>query len=76
MHIAAVANDETLSPEIRLDAAKAAAPYVYTRFKPIEIDPEAAVEFAERIAKVQAKVVVNELDGLGERLARAKARIA
>ena len=79
LHFAAVANDETLSVEIRLDAAKAAAPYLHPRAKPIELDPDAAVDLEKRIAEVRARAVakegINPLSGLGDRLDRAARRM-
>ncbi|WP_425906807.1 hypothetical protein [Nitrobacter sp. TKz-YC02] len=79
-HLARVANDATLDAEIRLDAAKAAAPYVHPKPKGIEIDPEALIDLEKRIAKVRAENNVKAfkdgfgLDGLGDRIDRAKAR--
>lgn len=80
-HLARVANDATLDAEIRLDAAKAAAPYVHPKPKGIEIDPEALIDLEKRIAQVRAENNVKAfkdgfgLDGLGDRIYRAKARV-
>lgn len=80
-HLARVANDATLDAEIRLDAAKAAAPYVHPKPKGIEIDPEALIDLEKRIAQVRAENNVKAfkdgfgLDGLGDRIDRAKARV-
>lgn len=74
LHFAAVANDPTLDPEIRLDAARAAAPYLHARPKAVVIDEDALVELEGRIAAARAKATVKEfagLDQLAERLARA-----
>lgn len=75
LQFAAVANDESLPTEIRLDAAKAAAPFMHPRPKPFELDPEALIELEGRIAEVRAKAIavqgVDPLAGLAERLDRA-----
>lgn len=75
LHLAAVANDESLPPEIRLDAAKAAAPFLHSRPKPVELDPDALVDLERRLiaAKIEetAKAVKSD-DTLADRLARAK----
>ena len=77
MHLAAVANDETLDHEIRLDAAKAAAPYCHAKLRPVVADADELVELEGRIAEARARATVKEIagfDGLAERLMRAKAR--
>lgn len=79
LHLATVANDETLEIEVRLDAAKAAAPYFHAKLKSLDPrDPDAVLAFEERLAEIRSRVVAREmsLDGLGDRLARARARIA
>lgn len=77
LHFAAVANDETLDPVIRLDAARAAAAYMLPRPKPVEMEPDALVDLERRLiaAKIEetAKAVKSD-DTLADRLARAKAR--
>lgn len=81
LHFAAVANDETLDPVIRLDAARAAAAYMLPRPKPVEMEPDALVDLERRLlaAKVDAAAdaIANNrgLNGLAERLDRAKARV-
>lgn len=79
LHFAAVANDETLPPDIRLDAAKAAAPYIHPRPKPSELYPDAAIALEKRLAEVRAGAVAKEtldpLSGLGDRLERAFKRL-
>lgn len=78
LHFAAVANDESLSPEIRLDAAKAAAPYLHPKPKSIEFEPDAAVELEKRLAagRTEAAAQPNaDHIGLAERLLRATARL-
>ncbi len=80
LHFAAVANDETLDPVIRLDAARAAAVYMLPRPKPVEMEPDALVDLERRLlaAKVDAAAdaIANNrgLNSLAERLDRAKAR--
>lgn len=78
-HFAEVANNKELDEEIRLDAAKAAAPYVHPKPKGVELDPDALVELEGRIAEARAKAMAKEgLDpafGLGDRLSRMR-RIA
>lgn len=77
LHLASVANDETLDPEIRLDAAKAAAPYCHAKLRPVVADADELVELEGRIAAARAKATVKEItgfDGLAERLSRARAR--
>lgn len=78
LHFAAVANDETLSVDIRLEAAKAAAPFMHPRPKHIELDADAAVELEGRLSGARAKAMVNEsidpLQGLGARLERLARR--
>jgi len=76
-HFAAVANDQTLDPVIRLDAAKAAAPYLHARPKPVEMEPDAVVELETRLlqAKVEAAATSVSVPGLAERLQRARARM-
>jgi hypothetical protein len=77
LHLATVANDESLPVEIRLDAAKAAAPYLHSRPKPVEMEPDALVELERRLiaAKVEAAVATLYQPGLAERLQRAHARV-
>lgn len=77
MYFAEVANDETLDPEIRLDASKAAAPYIHPRLKPIEINPEALVDLERDIAAARlegAGKALNNNPGLADRLLRAQMR--
>ncbi len=80
LHLAAVANDERLDPVIRLDAAKAAAPYLHARPKPVELDIDAVVELETRLidakinAAAKASVTHPGLYGLAERLQRAHER--
>lgn len=79
LHFAAVANDKDLPVEIRLDAAKAAAPYLHARPKTVELDPDALVELEGRLirAKLDAVAQASEVvPGLGERLERAMRRAA
>lgn len=77
MHLAEVANDETLDREIRLDAAKAAAPYVHPKPKGVELDPDALVDLESRIHAARLHAAADALAerpglaGLAERLARA-----
>lgn len=75
LQFAAVANDKLLPVEVRLDAAKAAAPFMHPRPKPVELDPEALIELEGRIAEARAKAIavqgVDPLAGLAERLDRA-----
>lgn len=77
LHMAEVANDADLPPEVRLDAAKSAAPYMHARAKPIELHPDALVELEGRIvkARVTAAAEVARDDSLAERLLRAEQRI-
>lgn len=77
LHMAQVANDPDLPPEIRLDAAKAAAPYVHAKAKPVELDPGAYVALQQAVmqAKIEATAETISRPGLAERLARAKARV-
>lgn len=77
LHFATIANDETLDPSIRLEAAKAAAPFVHPRLKPVERDPAALVDLERKLAEARNTAKAkseNNLDGLAERLARAKER--
>lgn len=77
LHFATIANDETLDPAIRLDAAKAAAPFYHPRPKPVERDPAALVDLERKLAEARNPAKGkpdNFLDGLAERLARAKER--
>jgi hypothetical protein len=77
LQFATVANDETLDPAIRLDAAKAAAPFYHPRPKPVERDPAALVDLQRQLAEVRNPAKgqsQNALDDLAERLARAKQR--
>lgn len=77
LHLAAVANDETLAPEVRLDAAKAAAPYLHSRPKSVEMEPDALVDLERRLIAAKIEETARALksdDTLADRLARAKAR--
>lgn len=79
MHLATVANDEAMAPEIRLDAAKAAAPYVHAKFKPVVADADELVSLEARIARARLEAqaeVMDEKPGLADRLARATLRSA
>lgn len=79
MHFAAVANDESQPADIRLDAAKAAAPYMHPRPKPIEQNPEALIDLETRLAEIRSKAVTKEAMspyyGLGDRIERAFKRL-
>lgn len=78
MHLATVANDLDMSAEIRLDAAKAAAPYVHPRAKAQVLDADALVDLERRLirAKIEeAADTISAKPGLAERLERAKARL-
>ncbi|MCL4767750.1 MAG: hypothetical protein KJZ80_16100 [Hyphomicrobiaceae bacterium] len=78
-HMAAVANDETLDVEIRLDAAKSAAPYVHAKLKAVVADPDSLIELEFRIARARLEAQAKTLDEnpcLADRLARALARNA
>lgn len=77
LHMAEVANDAGLPPEVRLDAAKSAAPYMHARAKPMELDPDALVDLEKRLAaaRIEGTTAVARNDGLAERLMRAQARI-
>lgn len=77
-HFATIANDETLDPSIRLDAAKAAAPFIHPRPKPVELDPAALVDLERQLVQVRLTAqdqILHSKPGLSERLARAKERI-
>lgn len=76
MHMAAVANDPDLPEEIRLDAAKSAAPYVHSKAKPVEIDPEAYLDLQRALlaARIESAAETMASPGLAERLERAKLR--
>lgn len=75
---AEVANDTSLAPEIRLDAAKCAAPYVHARLKMTEADPDALLQLEEGIAEIRARHNARALKdtlglaGLADRLDRAR----
>lgn len=75
---AEVANDTNLAPEIRLDAAKCAAPYVHARLKMTEADPEALLSLEEALAEIRARHHVRALKegfglaGLADRLERVR----
>lgn len=75
-HLARVANDENLDQEIRLDAAKAAAPYVHPKPRTIELDPDALVELEERIAGARADALARKgfhpLSDLADRMERMR----
>ena len=76
-HFAAVANDETLDPMIRLDAAKAAAPFIHPRPKSVELDPDALVELERRLVRVKLEAtaqLMTERPDIAERLERAAQR--
>jgi hypothetical protein len=73
-HFAEVANNAELAVEIRLDAAKAAAPYVHPRPKGIELDADAVVELEGRIAAARLMATAQAMEdnpGLADRLERA-----
>jgi hypothetical protein len=79
MHLATVANDEAMAPEVRLDAAKAAAPYVHAKIKPVVADADELVDLEARIARARLEAqaeVLEEKPGLADRLARAVGRHA
>lgn len=79
LHFAAVANDKDLPVEIRLDAAKAAAPYLHARPKSVELDPEALVELESQLVRARLDAVAQAsqvVPGIGERLQRAMQRAA
>lgn len=81
-HFAHVANDKNLPADIRLDAAKAAAPYVHAKLKGMDGDPDAIVELEGRIHAARLHAAADALaarpgiTGLADRLARADAREA
>ncbi|GLS30555.1 hypothetical protein SAMN04488498_103129 [Mesorhizobium albiziae] len=79
MHLATVANDKALDEEIRLDAAKAAAPYVHPKPKGVELDPDGIVALEARITAARLLATARTMDdnpGLADRLARAALRIS
>ena len=82
LHMAAVANDTSLPADLRLDAAKAAAPYVHARPRPVEMEPEAVIAYEAALAGAVARArlsaevdVVEQRPGLAERLERARRRL-
>lgn len=77
-HFATVANDETLEPSIRLDAAKAAAPFIHPRPKPVELDPAALVDLERQLVQVRLTAqdqILHSKPGLADRLMRAHQRL-
>lgn len=77
-HLAAVANDDSLDIEIRLDAAKAAAPYVHARLKPVVANADELVELEARLVRARIEAQADVLDdrpGLADRLERARRTI-
>nr|WP_321442951.1 hypothetical protein [uncultured Cohaesibacter sp.] len=78
MHLATVANDEEQDVQVRLDAAKAAAPYFHAKPKPVEIYPDLNAEARAKAANARLSSeleCVKEDEGLAARLIRAKERI-
>lgn len=75
-HFANVANDETLDPVIRLDAAKAAAPFIHPRPKAVELDPDALVDLERRLVRIRLEAQAETLtdENLAARLERAARR--
>lgn len=77
MHMAAVANDKSLPVDVRLDAAKSAAPFIHAKAKPVELDPDGLVELEGRIHRARLGAAVElarqdpHLVSLAERLTRA-----
>jgi len=79
LHMAEVANNPDLPVDIRLDAARAAAPYFHARLKPQEADPDAVIELETRLAEIRARASARHEPGipdLAERLRRASERLA
>lgn len=80
MHLATVANNEELPVDVRLDAAKAAAPFVHAKAKAAVLDQEELIALERRIARVRleeaSKAVKDNpmLAGLADRLLRAADR--
>ncbi|WP_137113642.1 hypothetical protein [Mesorhizobium sp. GR13] len=76
--LAQVANDDNQEMAVRIDAAKAAAPFFHPRLKPVEIDPESALEFERQLAEIRAHAIGKALpfDGFVERFKRARERAA
>src|SRR3569833_4172370 len=54
LHFAEVANDQSLPTEVRLEAARAAAPYFHPKPKPVEFFVDAAVDLEQKLASVRA----------------------
>lgn len=77
-HFAAVANDETLDADIRLDAAKAAAPFIHAKLKPVVADVDELIEIEARIAAARLQAQADTLEarpGLADRLLRVMAHL-
>ena len=80
MHMATVANDESLPVDIRLDAAKSAAPFMLAKAKSAVLDHDELIELESEIARVRieesSKTIKNNplLGDLANRLARAFSR--
>lgn len=80
MHLATVANNEELPVDVRVDAAKAAAPFVHAKAKAAVLDQEELIALERRIARVRleeaSKAVKDNpmLAGLADRLFRAAGR--
>lgn len=76
-HLARVANDAKLDEAIRLDAARAAAPFIHPRPRSIDLDPDALVDLEGRIAEARAGALARKgflpTDAFADRLQRAVA---
>lgn len=79
IHMARVANDSNLPEDVRLDAAKAAAPYFHPKLRPVEANPDELVTLEARIAaarlQAQADILKQDDGALGDQLLRALARV-
>lgn len=53
MHFARVANDPNITEEMRLDAAKAAAPYMHAKAKPMEMFPDELVVLTKKLVELR-----------------------
>lgn len=83
--LAEIADDKNLDLVIRMDAAKCLAGFMHPKPKPAEFEPDQVIEFEKRLAEAVTEVKLAAaaraieqnpgLFGLGDRLARAYARI-
>ena len=75
LRLAQVAEDDKQPIEIRVQCHGLLLPYLCSRTTPAPLDPQATIAFEADLAKARAGAVGGEIQGLAERMERARQRM-